>query len=231
VEAATEAVQCLWFVKPKEHTPSQILKALNPWLPKPGVVPAEIDDVVKSKTEKPTPPELKDTQSEAEPSIPQKSSPPDPPPGKNDTPTRSGDINLDLLDKQEGAIRGIALCYARRLPQAAKWDQIFYVLSSQEKNLLKQEERRVRRNRFISLLVAVALAYLTGLNTFDILLSSEASGIPNDWRYAWGGTLLSAFAATAGSSVWHDLLDKVRQAKEPQGPDEGKPGTPEPSTA
>jgi hypothetical protein len=82
------------------------------------------------------------------------------------------------------------------------------------------------------LLVAIPFAFLTRVNTFGILLGPDGAAriLPQAsadrafyvlW-YDVGGIFLTAFAATAGSAVWHDLLDKLRQSKEePSQPEEG----------
>ena len=104
------------------------------------------------------------------------------------------------------------------------WTKIFEVLAREEQRYLEKRDRFLRRNRALSFVVAIVLAGISGLNTFQILFGEERGRelfvewwypqtLGLDW-YKVGGFLLSAFAATAGASVWHDLLDKIRQSKE-----------------
>ncbi len=104
--------------------------------------------------------------------------------------------------------------------------RIFYAFALKQQEYLKNRDKHLRSNRTISLFVAIAFALFTGVNSFTILFGSDIEGQKafsqllstasgND-LYKVGGILLSAFAATAGSAVWHDLLDKLRQSKEPE---------------
>lgn len=174
-----------WIFKlEKKLRPTEILKALNPWLPKPGIISK---DEGKEETE--------DNPDQGDPSW--------------------------WLGVQEKTLSGIVQGIVGGTKDRS-WTEIFNKLTHQEYDYLGDKEGHLRRNRAISLVVAVGLAFLTGINTFHILLGPEVQEELDYFWYTVGGILLSAFAATAGASVWHDLLDKLRQGKEETSqPEEG----------
>lgn len=78
----------------------------------------------------------------------------------------------------------------------------------------KTEQVRMTVLRVLSLAVCIALCWFTSFNALDIVAKAYpkfgvALGSGN-WAV---GLLGTAIAASAGSSYWHDMLDKVRAAK------------------
>lgn len=215
VEAGVELVQWVlyldWipeFLKlKKEPGPAEILKALSPWLPDSTLTPSE---------------QTEDRQDPVEP-----------PPAAGGEQPHNDDGQDERFRAQKKALLGIAQRLARCRPDV-KWDwaEIFWALAQEERTHLRNRDIRILRNRALSLLVAIPFAFLTRVNTFDILLGPDGAArmLPQasadrEFYVLWydvGGIFLTAFAATAGSAVWHDLLDKLRQSKEePSQPEEG----------
>ena len=215
VEAGVELLQWIlsfdWipeFLKlEKEPGPAEILKALSPWLPDSTLIPSE---------------QTEDRQGPVGP----------PPAGGGELP-HSDDGQDERFRARRKALLGIAQRLARCRPDVKwGWAEIFWALAQEQRTHLRNRDIRILRNRALSLLVAIPFAFLTRVNTFDILLGPDGAAriLPQAsadrafyvlW-YDVGGIFLTAFAATAGSAVWHDLLDKLRQSKEePSQPEEG----------
>ena len=78
----------------------------------------------------------------------------------------------------------------------------------------KTEQVRMTVLRLISLAVCIWLCWATSFNALDIVAKAypEFGMVPGfgNWHV---GLLATAIAASAGSSYWHDMLDKVRAAK------------------
>jgi len=201
VEAGVELIRRIlriWL--PKEPEPTEILKALNPWLPKPAATLPKLAAISQE-------PESKDA-------------------GAGNPGDSANGNEPMLVGEQEKALRGVAsYLKGEKIEKIGDWMEIFHVLALKQQVYLDSADEHLRLNRAVSLGVGIVFASITGVNSFSILLGSDiegqkafsqlfsvASGI--DW-YKLGGILLSAFAATAGSAVWHDLLDKLRQSKEP----------------
>jgi hypothetical protein len=201
VEAGVESIRM--FLDPRRKVkpgpgPTDILKALNPWLPKPGIV-------LKEKGEAPIEPD-EEKEKEEEGKKEKEETDPGPDPGW-------------WLNEQKQALAGIVRGIGGD-SSADDWDEIFQELAAKEREHQKAREKRLLQNRAISLVVGVGLAFLTGINTFQLLLGPGAKTQLGCFWYKYGGILLSAFAATAGASVWHDMLDKLRQSKEEPSPPE-----------
>ena len=85
----------------------------------------------------------------------------------------------------------------------------------------KTEQVRVMVLRVLSLVVCLAISLATHFNALDIVaeaypaffgtLRPGAGGNLAFWQFT--GVLATALAASAGSSYWHDQLDKVRAVK------------------
>ncbi len=128
------------------------------------------------------------------------------------TPPPSPPPNPDGFDAYKDALYGIACNFDKR--NAYTWRKIFDVLAQEEENYQVEKKKYLRLNRAISFGVAVILAFLTGVNAFHLLLSSTAEDTLNGFWLNIGGLLLSASAASAGASFWHDMFDKLRGSKE-----------------
>lgn len=79
-----------------------------------------------------------------------------------------------------------------------------------------EEGLRVMRLRRVSAVIGMILAMLFQLDTFQFLgpMFSPSVQIWLGTPYvALGGTLLTGVASSAGSSFWHDQLDRVRAIK------------------
>lgn len=79
------------------------------------------------------------------------------------------------------------------------------------------ERKRIAIMRMISALVAVAVAWILQIDSFELLgdlFVKNGVAIFNTPVAHVGGILLSGLAASAGSSFWHDQLGKVRAVKE-----------------
>ncbi len=205
VEAGVEFIRWVLHARlSKEPGPTEILNALNPWLPSPV-----------SNLEKPEPKDggtsgVSQAQDEQSPKIPVEA--------KKNNPLSGNDSAA--VKEQVKALRGIALHMNSQnaekeiIKNIEDWTGIFRVFALEQQQYLENRDRHLRLNRAISLFVAIVFAFATGINSFTVLIGSDTAN-GNLW-YQLGGILLSAFAATAGSAVWHDLLDKLRQSKEPE---------------
>ncbi len=86
----------------------------------------------------------------------------------------------------------------------------------------EDEARRVSTLRLLSALCGIPLAMVMQIDTFEMLASLFPQGFQNFLHAGtnlasvahYGGMALTGFAASAGSSFWHDQLDRVRAAKE-----------------
>lgn len=86
----------------------------------------------------------------------------------------------------------------------------------------KEEARRVAILRVFSAILGIGIAWLLGLDTFNLLaaLFPDEFLIPLNDGSNWakiahlGGMALTGAAASAGSSFWHDQLDRIRALKE-----------------
>lgn len=86
----------------------------------------------------------------------------------------------------------------------------------------EDEARRVSTLRILSALCGIVLAIILQIDTFQLL----ASLLPKSFQdflnsgtalatvAHYGGMALTGFASSAGSSFWHDQLDRVRAAKD-----------------
>jgi hypothetical protein len=86
----------------------------------------------------------------------------------------------------------------------------------------EDEARRVSTLRVLSALCGIPLAIAMQIDTFEMLASLFPPGFQNFLSSKtnlalvahYGGMALTGFAASAGSSFWHDQLDRVRAAKD-----------------
>ncbi len=86
----------------------------------------------------------------------------------------------------------------------------------------EDEARRVSTLRILSALCGIVLAIVLQIDTFELLSSLLPksfqdflnSGTTLAAVVHYGGMALSGFASSAGSSFWHDQLDRVRAAKD-----------------
>lgn len=84
------------------------------------------------------------------------------------------------------------------------------------------EARRIGVLRVLAAVLGIVIAIPLGIDTFNLLaalfpkpfLDFLNGGTPLASITHLGGMLLSGFAASAGSSFWHDQLARVRAAKE-----------------
>lgn len=78
-------------------------------------------------------------------------------------------------------------------------------------------QRRIVFLRVSSAAIGIALAIALQIDTFGLLgdlFPLDAQGLFNHPFARYGGMVLTGFAASAGSSFWHDQLGKVRAVKE-----------------
>jgi len=188
--------------------PIELLKELDPWLP--AKARHEGDPVSAAEQ-----PDEDDEQETALPSD-EKHASGDPHP-KESSSQDALSLHRDV-DVYKEALRGIALHYNKKIHSRSNWTQVFYVLAQKEENYQIEKKKYLRLNRAISFGVAFCLTLLTGVNTFLILLGTEAEESLNWFWMNVGGLLLSAFAASAGASFWHDMFDKLRGSKEAEPP-------------
>ncbi len=86
----------------------------------------------------------------------------------------------------------------------------------------EDEARRVSTLRILAALCGIPLAVILQIDTFQLLVTLFPqsfqdflnSGTALATVAHYGGMALTGFASSAGSSFWHDQLDRVRAAKE-----------------
>jgi hypothetical protein len=92
------------------------------------------------------------------------------------------------------------------------------VASSVKIELEKSERQRVFALRTLAAIIGCLLTWVSGFHVFKILAASpEAKGVLEGsletLNYPWVNILVGGLAAAAGSSYWHDKLDRVRNLK------------------
>lgn len=91
------------------------------------------------------------------------------------------------------------------------------VAATVKKELEKSESRRVWLLRFIAAVIGCLLAWQAQFYVFQILANSpnakEWLGTLQGLQAVWINILVGGLAAAAGSSYWHDQLDKIRNLK------------------
>ena len=84
------------------------------------------------------------------------------------------------------------------------------------------EGRRVAALRVISAVIGIAITFMLQIDAIQLLSDTLPSKLHefvtsqaymSSWLH-YGGFVLTGFAASAGSSFWHDQLDRVRALKE-----------------
>lgn len=135
--------------------------------------------------------------------------------------TREFDIGLDDLTRGADAAFSMAndLVAMTGMPRQTAYTrqqlaQKLYVL---RQKFNAEESRRIMRLRRVSAVVGICLALLFRLDTFQFL-SPMFTNVVQDWLgtsfVRYGGMVLTGVASSAGSSFWHDQLDRVRAIKE-----------------
>ncbi len=99
------------------------------------------------------------------------------------------------------AIKFFAKKYLARDQQAQQNDQV---------KQKQQEGARKRRVRIIAIPIALGLAWIAKVDTFDILGLSS----PLWFNEPILGFIISGLAASRGSAFWHDVIELVTTAKE-----------------
>lgn len=89
-------------------------------------------------------------------------------------------------------------------------------LTMETGNLVEASEaKRIFVLRLLSCVVCCVLCLLANFNAFEI---AEAElGFKLTLLSGYPGQILTGFAASSGSSYWHDALDKIRAAKQSVG--------------
>ena len=102
-------------------------------------------------------------------------------------------------------------------------EQKFIVkLAAIRKEYELHEGRRVALLRVLSAGIGITIAFVLAIDAIQLLsdiLPTKLRTFVNDPKYlsswlSYGGIALTGFAASAGSSFWHDQLDRVRALKE-----------------
>jgi hypothetical protein len=129
------------------------------------------------------------------------------------------------VEKQVAAIKNFAIGTAKATgSETAASDfehQLAVTLAAIRKKYEDEEGRRVAIVRILSAVCGIILAILLQIDTFQLLSDLFPGGFRQfitSPEYAntlhTGGSVLTGFAASAGSSFWHDQLDRIRAVKE-----------------
>ena len=135
--------------------------------------------------------------------------------------TREFDIGLDDLTRGADAAFSMAndLVAMTGIPRQTAYTrqqlaQKLYVL---RQKFDAEESKRIMRLRRVSAVVGIILALTFRLDTFQFL-SPMFTNTVQEWLgtsfVRYGGMILTGVASSAGSSFWHDQLDRVRAIKE-----------------
>ena len=79
------------------------------------------------------------------------------------------------------------------------------------------QRQRITILRTLSAVIGIIIAFALQLNTFDILGSFFSADVMASLNSQWGqigGIIITGLAASAGSSLWHDMLGRVRNIKD-----------------
>lgn len=131
-------------------------------------------------------------------------------------------VKAEDINKKAKAIGELAKDTFGALGLVRFENQMAALLADARKAFEINESRRVGILRFISALIGVYLAWQLQIDSFELLSPLFPENIRNFIRspeYGFsnlraGGIIISGFAASAGSSFWHDQLDKARAVKE-----------------
>ncbi len=131
-------------------------------------------------------------------------------------------VKAEDINKKAKAIGDLAKDTINSLGLVRFENQMAALIADARKAFEKNESRRIGILRFISALIGVYLAWQLQIDSFELLSPLFPENIRNfihspEYGFSnlrFGGIIISGFAASAGSSFWHDQLDKVRAVKE-----------------
>ncbi len=140
------------------------------------------------------------------------------------------DNSTKALKSKQSSIDAL-IAELRNAPVAAQHgisaESMIRLFADINESLNESENSRIRILRFVSFLVALGICIATGTDVFGVLAQAEPALtealLPHlidentksvDTWARWLGTVLTAAAASSGSSYWHDQLDKVRKLKQ-----------------
>ncbi len=130
-------------------------------------------------------------------------------------------VKSEEVERELAALRSLSTETAAALGLGAAASEsekrLAVALHALRKKYTADEAKRVAILRAVSAALGIAIAVALRINTFDLLgplLPESLAGVIQSDAARWGGMLLTGFGASAGSSFWHDKLDKVRAVKE-----------------